>query len=60
MEEHYVTIGFIAHMFKVPIRTLYRWASQDQWDRTSPRHYPVRYRYADACDSAIKRETPAT
>lgn len=53
----YATMAAIARLFNTPVGTLQRWASEDQWARSSNRRRPVRYSYPDACTSWEKRRT---
>ena len=51
----YLTADHLARTFSVAVGTVYYWASVDGWDRTSPRHRPVRYSLADAQASFDRR-----
>lgn len=50
----YATAADLARTYRVPLGTIYRWASLDQWRRTDPRHRPVRYHPEDADSSYVK------
>lgn len=49
----YVTARALAQMFRVPLGTIYRWASEDRWRRT--RYRPIRYHIDDASESRRAR-----
>jgi len=49
----YVTARDLARLFRVPVGTIYRWASEDQWRRT--RYRPIRYHIDDASESKRAR-----
>ncbi|GGV34120.1 hypothetical protein GCM10010182_67470 [Actinomadura cremea] len=51
----YATATDLARIYGVALGTIYRWASQDQWDRT--RYRPIRYRHSDAERSYLRRHT---
>jgi hypothetical protein len=43
----------LAHIYSVPLGTIWRWASLDRWGRTKYAR-PVRYSWADA-DASFRR-----
>ncbi|SRR6266566_1611254 len=51
---YHATAADLAHIYRVPIGTIYRWASEDQWRRTRTAH-PVRYNAHDAQASYDRR-----
>ncbi|NJP24441.1 hypothetical protein FLW53_09515 [Microbispora sp. SCL1-1] len=59
LDDGMATAPDLARMYGVPIGTIYRWASIDGWERTSPRHRPVRYRRGDADKSYFDRRASA-
>jgi hypothetical protein len=50
----YVTARDLARLLRVPLGTIYRWASEDGWRRT--RYRPIRYHMDDAVNSKRARE----
>lgn len=51
------TAAVIASVLHVPIGTIHRWASEDQWRRIPGR--PTRYSYTDASASYTRRRAAA-
>ena len=49
----YGTARDIARIYDVPLGTVYRWASEDQWRRTTNR--PTRYHWDDVEASRDRR-----
>lgn len=49
----------LASLYSVPIGTIYRWASLDDWRRTDPKHRPVKYNRQDADNSYHKHRESA-
>lgn len=49
------TAADLALTYKVPIGTIYRWASLDGWRRSNPKHRPVTYNRDDAEKSYRER-----
>ena len=57
--DHQWTATELSRFFHTPIGTIYRWASEDRWPRTSSR--PVRYSMHAATVSATRRRrTPSS
>ncbi|MFI9558856.1 HNH endonuclease signature motif containing protein [Nonomuraea endophytica] len=50
------TARFYALIYRVPVGTIYRWASEDGWRRTDPARRPVRYHPDDVDQSFVRRE----
>jgi len=46
VSSQYLTAPDIAHIYRVAVGTVYRWASEDHWRRT--RYRPIRYHMDDA------------
>jgi hypothetical protein len=55
----YATAADLAHLYGIPIGTISRWASEHHWDRTDPRHRPVRYNRDDA-DTTYRQQRELT
>lgn len=53
--EPYYTAEHFADVFKVSVGTIYRWASEDGWPRTSIKRRPVRYSVLAAEQSWARR-----
>lgn len=51
--REYGTARDIARICSVPLGTVYRWASEDHWRRTTGR--PVRYHWDDVEESRDRR-----
>lgn len=52
----YRTTAEISAILTVPVGTLHRWASEDQWRRTPNQRRPVLYVFEDACASYDRRK----
>lgn len=42
------TASDLAHLYDIPVGTIYRWASLDGWRRSDPKRRPVTYNRDDA------------
>lgn len=56
--DPWLTAAQLSNLFGVPVGTIYRWASEDNWPRTSRRHRPVRYDSTAAEASMTRRQRP--
>jgi uncharacterized protein YjcR len=59
MRSVYGTAEEIAAWLAIPVRTVHRWASEDQWKRDNSRR-PVLYNCASAANAYARREQART